>query len=294
MNGDLAAQAPAAGRGLVDPIRTRRLVFAAGLVLLALVAAVMHARRVDGIEVAATLLFMPVFIAAVLWRIPGGLATGAAAAVGYVVLRYPAIQAVGADRFAGLIVARTVGYLLLGAVAGWSLHTVSISLDKLELYDQIDDETRLYNARFLVQETGLEMSRSTRYHTLFSVVVLDLDAAVLEPLSRRKRIAALRDVGRLLEDAVRTVDRVVHAFDGARHHFAVVLPETDADGAAVLAARLRDGLTEFFRSRGARLTAQQARVQALSFPGDDDELSELRGAFAAIEQAQYPEAPDAA
>lgn len=294
MNGDLAAQAPAARGRLIDPIKTRRLLLAAGLAVLALVAAVMYARRVDGVEVAATLLFMPIFVAAVLWRIPGGLAAGAAAAMAYGALRYPAIQAVGADRFVGLIVARTVGYLIFGTLAGWSLRTVDTSLDKLELYDQIDDETRLYNARFLVQETGLEMSRSARYHTLFSVVVLDLDAAVLEPLSRRKRKGALRDVGRLLEDAVRTVDRAAHAFDGVRHRFAVVLPETDTGGAAILAARLHDGFTEFFRSRGAQLTPEQARVEALSFPGDDEELAELREAFAAIERAQYPEASDAA
>lgn len=287
-------QVPARGRGLVDPVKMRRLLLAAGLGLIALIAAVMYARRVDGVEVGATLLFMPVFVAAVRWRVTGGLAAGAAAAVTYATLRYPAIQAVGAEPFVGLMVSRTVGYLTFGGLAGWSLRTVGISLDKLELHDQVDDETGLYNARFLVQETGLEMSRSARYHTLFSVVVVDLDAAVLQPLSRRQRNAALRDVGRLLEDAVRTVDKAAHAFDGVRHRFAVILPETDAGGAAILAGRLRDAMAGFLRSRGVQFTPNQARVQALSFPGDEDGLSDLREAFAAIERAQYPEVSDAA
>lgn len=289
MSADTAAQAPAGSRGLADPVRIRRLVLAAGLVVLALFGAVMVVRRVDNVEVAAALLFMPVFIAAFLWRVPGGVAAGAAAGLAYAALRYPAIQAMGADHFAGLILARAAGYLLFGAATGWSLRTVGTSLDKLESYDRIDDETGLYNARYLVQEVGLETSRSTRYHTIFSVVVLDIEAAALEPLTRRRRTTALRDIGRVLNDAVRSVDRVVHAFDGTHHRFALVLPETDADGAGILSGRLRDGFITALESKGAQPRPDQTRLQALTFPGDDEAVVELRQEFAAIARAEYPE-----
>ena len=61
------------------------------------------------------------------------------------------------------------------------------SLEKLELYDEIDDETGLYNARHLLLQTDLETSRARRYQTLFSVVALDFPAAPLNALRSRQR-----------------------------------------------------------------------------------------------------------
>ncbi len=267
----------------------RRLLLALGVLILGLIAGVMYVRRVETVEVIGTLLFIPVFIALVLWGVRGGTAAALLAAGAYAAFRYPAIEAVGADRFIPLIVSRGVAYLAFGVVGGWAARQLEASLEKLELYDQVDDESGLFNAGFFVQDTDLEVSRSKRYQTIFSVALVDVPGAALEGRSRRDRGRALREVGRLLTDSVRTVDRAVHAFDGARHRIAVILPETAKEGASIFVDRLAGNLTEQLVARGAQLQDGELARKAITFPGDDGELETLREEFAAIDREQHPE-----
>jgi len=132
---------------------TRRLVLSVGLGVLGLVALVMYVRRVDTVEVLAVLLFIPVFLAFVAWDVAGGLIAGVLASAAYAALRIPVVEAIGSGRFASLVAGRAVGYLAFGALGGWADRQLEGSLEKLDLYDQVDDATGLYNARFFVQET---------------------------------------------------------------------------------------------------------------------------------------------
>jgi GGDEF domain-containing protein len=270
-------------------IRARRLVLIAGLVVLILTAVVMFARRVETVEVLGTLLFIPVLIAFVAADMVGGVIAGLLAAVGYAVLRYPAIDAVGFDRFAGLIGSRALAYVAFGIIGGWANRQLAASLTKLELYDQIDDTTGLYNARFFVQDTDLEMSRSQRYQTLFSVAVVDLPVKALEALGRRRRSVVLKGLGRMLQTAVRTVDRPVHTSDGKSHWFGVVLPETGPEGARVFTERLADRVAEYVNSRGGQIAADEVKRHHATFPEDDERLEELRNRFAAVDRLEHPE-----
>jgi GGDEF domain-containing protein len=270
---------------------TRRLVLVAGLGVLLLVAGVMYARRVDTVEVLAVLLFIPVFLGFVLAKLPGGIAAGLVATIVYAVLRNPAIEAIGASRFVSLIVSRGVGYLAFGALGGWADRQLEESLEKLDIYDQVDDETSLYNARFFLQDTDLEIARAGRYKTLFSVCVVDVPGRALESLSRRKRAQLLRDLGFQMQEAVRNVDRAVHAFDGDRHRFAVICPETGPEGARVFVDRLADRLGAYLRTRGASVDGSALATVACTFPGDDADLQSLREQFAAIDRSVHPEHP---
>jgi GGDEF domain-containing protein len=277
-------------RGLrhITYAQARRLLLAAGLGVLALVAAVMYVRRIETVEVAATLFFIPIFIAAVFWRVPGGVVAGALAAGGYAALRFPAIDAVGAGRFTNLLISRSIAFLVFGAIGGWANGQLETSLEKLELYDQIDDETGLYNARFFVQDTDLEMSRAQRYQTLFSVALVDFPGTALASLSRRQRFRALRDLGRLLRASIRTVDRAVHADDGTRHRLAVVLPETGPEGAKIFLGRLVERIAEYL-DKLADVHRFDVGRTAVTFPGDDEVLKQLREQFAAIDRTEHPE-----
>ncbi|MDQ3646795.1 MAG: hypothetical protein M3345_07660, partial [Actinomycetota bacterium] len=96
-----------APRGM-DYRRARLLLLGGGILVLLVIAGVMYVRRVETVEVLATLLFIPVFVGVVLWGIRGGLATAVLAALGYAALRYPAIDAVGAGRFLGLLASRSL------------------------------------------------------------------------------------------------------------------------------------------------------------------------------------------
>jgi GGDEF domain-containing protein len=186
---------------------------------------------------------------------------------------------------------RSFAYLIFGLIGGWANQALEGSLNKLELYDQIDDATGIYNARFFVQDTDLELSRSKRYQTVFSLTVVDVPGAALDRLDRRRRTRTLRDLGRLLGDSVRTVDRAVHGFDGQNHRFAVVLPETGPEGARIFTDRLADRLADYLANRGIGVTPADIGRLAVTYPDDGDAAVEvLRDQFAAIDRIEHPEA----
>jgi GGDEF domain-containing protein len=251
------------------------------------VVVVMYARRVDGVEVAATLLFVPIFLAFVYRGVIGGLVGAIGAIAVYAALRYPAIEAVGVGEFTGLLASRSAAYLIFGLVGGWSMQVLEGSLTKLELYDEVDDETGLYNARHLLQQTDLEMARARRYQTLFSIVLLDLPLTSFGTMRARARRALLRDLGRQLREGVRTVDHVVHARDTAHHRLAAILPETAGAGAEVFRSRFDERIRGFLADRGVTIAADQVLTRSLTFPGDDDALEEVRAEFARIDADQH-------
>ena len=264
----------------MGPTGARRLLLAVGLIVLLAVAGVMYLRDVEPVEVMSTLLFIPVFVSFVRWGLKGGVIAGVLASLAYVLLRYPAIDAVGVGRFIGLIASRALGLIAFGAIGGTATEVLESSLQKLELYDQIDDATGLFNARFLLEDTDLEVSRSKRYKTIFSVAVVSFPAAALESLRRRQKSAATRELGRLLGESVRDVDRAVHDADGTTHRLAVVMPETGPEGALIFTQRLHEKVSEYLRSKGATVGPEDVASHSVTYPVDGEpEVQRLRSAF---------------
>ena len=272
--------------------RARLLVLAIGTVAIVATAVVMAVRKVETAEIAANLLFLVVFAGVVFLNVTGGLIGAALAIIGYVAFRYSAIHAVGFGSFTGLILSRSLGYAVFGVVGRLANRQLQSSLTKLELYDQIDDGTGLFNARFFVQDTDLEMSRSRRYQTIFSVAMVEIPSGPLQVLGRRARASALRQVGRLLHDSVRTVDRAVHSEDTEAHLVAVVLPETGPEGARVFVERLGDRLAAYLAERGAPVTSQEIGRTAVTFPDDEAAVEGVRQRFGAIDRREHPEATE--
>ena len=268
--------------------RTRRLIIVVGVAVLLLTAGVMYARSVDTVEVLGVLLFIPVFLGFIMWDIPGGVAGATLASALYLALRWDAIDQVGAGRFTGIIVSRVIAYLAFGVIGGWADRNLRTSLEKLDVYDQIDDATGLYNARFFLQDTDLEIARAQRYKTLFSVTVVDVPRSALEGLSRRKRRSVVADLGRLIGDGVRNVDRAAHGAD-TRHRFAVICPETGPEGARIFTDRLAERVHAFLAGRGVQLEPSEVERIAITVPGDDGRLQALREEFARIEATEHPE-----
>ena len=274
--------------------RARQLILVAGLIVLVLVAGLMYVRRVEPVEVAGTLLFIPIFLAFVYAGLRGGLIAGVVAALVYAGLRYPAIDLVGFSRFAGLTLSRSLAYVAFGAIGGFANQQLGASLTKLDLFDQIDDGTGLFNARFFVDNTGLEMERSDRYQTIFCVVVVDVPTDSMASLSRRNRERVIKEIGRIIKESIRTVDRGVHAADESRHRFAAILPETGRDGARVFAGRLVEKMVEILNHRGATVDPQRISYDVSTFPGDNEDLQELRRDFASLEAREHPESAHSA
>jgi GGDEF domain-containing protein len=279
------------GSGNGDYRLARRAMFAAGLVVLALIASIAYLRRVETIEVISTLLFIPVFMAFFVGGARTGLVAGLISAAAYAALRFPAVEVLGSERFIWLIWSRAAAFVAFGVLGGWATSQLQASLTKLELYDQIDDETRLYNARFFVEDTDAEIARSRRYQSIFSVAAVDVPHSAFEGLSRRQKEDLLRDLGRLLSGSIRSVDRAVHAVDDQRHRFAAILPETGAEGAQKFTDQMAKRLLGQLGRPGGLTDAVHLDTATFTFPGDDGAIAALRHEFAAIAHRQYPEAP---
>ena len=257
-----------------------------GLAILAVLVVVLVVRSVDQVEVVATLLYVPIFVALVFFGFRGGLLAAIAATIAYIALRADAIDALGTGEFAGLVAGRALAYLLFGVVGGWASSTLELSLEKLDLYDEIDDLTGIRNARFLLNDVGLERSRAQRYQTVFSVSFVEIPAAALTALGRRKRRAVLRELGRNLQEGIRNIDSVAHAFTGDTHLIAVVLPETSSAGAAIFHGRFVERVREHLLGHGVD-DSVKVTGRTVTVPGEETALDAQLARWSAVDAAEH-------
>lgn len=273
--------APVRSRITLTFDRAKTLLLMSGLILIGVVGLVALTRGVDPVEVAGTLLFVPVFAGFLFFGIPGGVTLGIAAGLAYLALRWPAVQLVGLGALAGQIVARVAGYIIFGIGGGWAIGQIQATLEKLELHDDIDDETGLGNARSMLETVDLERARADRYQKLFSVVAADFKAPGWEDLSPRKQRAVLRDLGIKVAAGVRATDHVAHARQGEHHIIGVVLPETAAAGAKIFAENLHRQLTGL-------TTEAEVRVATATHPADPEPMTLILELFKELDRSQRP------
>jgi GGDEF domain-containing protein len=203
-------------------------------------------------------------------------------------MRYPAMKAVDETWFFGTLLGRSLTFVVFGVVGGWASQQMASSLTKLELYDQIDDDTGLYNARYFGEELQVEIAKVNRYQATFSVTVLELPTNVLASIPARKRNNMMRALGRLIQRSVRPMDRVVHTTGPEGQIIAAILPETPVAGAQIFVDRLADGVAQNLACSRDDLTAS-----ALGYPEDEARLQVLADRVAAINRTERPAAPPA-
>ncbi|MBI5575007.1 MAG: GGDEF domain-containing protein [Deltaproteobacteria bacterium] len=102
----------------------------------------------------------------------------------------------------------------------------------------IDDLTKLYNSRYLNVVLDRELKRSERYRNFFSVLFMDVDffKRVNDAYGHLVGSRVLVEVGGVLRSCVRETDTVVR-YGG--DEFVVLLVETNADDALLVAERMR-------------------------------------------------------
>lgn len=226
-------------------------------------------------EVLAPALYIPVFAGAIFLGLWGGLVAAAGSSVIYTLVLVDQSSAIGMRLFMALLVNRVFTYVLYGVLVAVGARYVEGRLRKLELYDQVDDTTELYNSSFFLEDSDLEMSRAARYHSIFSVAELRLDRDLFEGTGRRRQNRALRDFGKVLRQAVRTVDRAARVEDDDSDRFLVILPETGREGSAVLAGRLEEAARSFLTQQKL-VPNGNVSARALTYPEDNDSIEALR------------------
>ncbi len=147
-----------------------------------------------------------------------------------------------------------------------------------------DDLTGLYNHRYMQVTLDQEIRRAERYGLEFSLVFIDLDhfKSVNDSRGHLAGSQALKEVARILHQNVRDVD-LLFRFGG--DEFTALLVETDSQGAAVVAERIRKAIEQhaFLVDLGSpcRLTAT---VGYATFPGNG---TDKRSIIDLADQAMY-------
>ena len=115
----------------------------------------------------------------------------------------------------------------------------------------IDELTRLYNYRYFTQALEREIVRADRYHAPLSVVLFDVDdfKHYNDTNGHLTGNRALKRLAQLIKGSVRDVD-VVARYGG--EEFALILPETNKEGALVIAERIRAKVARSTFPKGER------------------------------------------
>jgi diguanylate cyclase (GGDEF)-like protein len=118
---------------------------------------------------------------------------------------------------------------------------MAMAMEKSRIYEIAitDGLTRLYNHRYFQIVLEKEVSRSRRYKSDLSLILFDVDhfKKFNDTYGHQLGDIVLKETGRLLKETLRDID-VVARYGG--EEFTVIMPETDADGALLVAERLRE------------------------------------------------------
>lgn len=127
----------------------------------------------------------------------------------------------------------------------------------------LDELTGLYNRRYFMEALERERSRAQRHGKALSLCMMDLDffKSVNDKLGHGAGDLVLADMGRIIREWSRQSD-VPCRYGG--EEFAVILPETDIEGARVACERLRQMVEENqvpWRTGPIRITASMGVAQ---------------------------------
>lgn len=135
--------------------------------------------------------------------------------------------------------------LTLVAFVAYMLYE-ALTIPALERKSVIDSKTELFNARYFTDAVDEELTRAKRFKRPLSLIMADLDFLrnINNNYGHLAGDVVLQGVARILQELTREYD-VVSRFGG--EEFAVMLPETEADDAFIVAEKIRKKieLTEF-------------------------------------------------
>lgn len=147
----------------------------------------------------------------------------------------------------------------------------------------IDPLTGVSNRRNFLARGRDELGRAVRYSRPCSVLMLDIDhfKAVNDTHGHAAGDEALRRFAEACQAMLRDSD-VIARIGG--EEFAVILPETDTQGAKILAERLREGVSRIRVPNGAGGFGFTVSIGIADRIGDDDDIESI---LARADSAMY-------
>src|SRR3989442_6567421 len=149
------------------------------------------------------------------------------------------------------------------------------------LFGVVDPVTGIWNSQFINALVGQEANRAVRYHRPLSVLVVELDHAehVHKELGHIQLEGLLREISERLGLAVRDTDTVAFLDADGPPHFAIVLPETNEQGATLAADKIRRGIASHDFSTGGnwqRITVSCGAATIGVMPAPDEEAGLIK------------------
>jgi diguanylate cyclase (GGDEF)-like protein len=116
-------------------------------------------------------------------------------------------------------------------------------LEKLKKLATIDGLTKLYNSRHFYNQLQLEVDRTIRYNHKLSLLLLDIDNFKLfnDSYGHLEGDKVLRRIGEIIKSCLRKMDS---AYRYGGEEFTILLPETSAKEAMVVAQRIRSAVED--------------------------------------------------
>jgi diguanylate cyclase (GGDEF)-like protein len=147
----------------------------------------------------------------------------------------------------------------------------------------VDSLTGLFNRSFLFAAIDREIARSARSGRGFCLLMLDLDGlkSVNDRQGHHMGDQVLRAVGTAISEGVRRIDTPAR-YGG--DEFAVVCPETDRDGARVLAEKIRMAIASLELAGGEAPISVSASFGVVAYPADGSTADAL---FISADRAMY-------
>jgi GGDEF domain-containing protein len=248
------------------------------IAVLALLAVSQIARGVDPIEILATVLFLGIFASVVYFELIGGIVAASAATLAYGVARLPAVDVVGSPSVARLITLRGASFFAFGILGSYALRQFRGALSVASFGPHLDYETGCSSTRQIFRDLDIEIARSQRYGSMFSVVVLDIASTSLASLKAPVRSQALSQLGTLLRSTARTTDRLGIVDTRTERRIFAILAETPKTGAESFAKRMGDRVADLWLGNGVALSPD--RAQAYSYADQPNEVRRLRNELA--------------
>ena len=226
----------------MDYSRFERLIIGVGAVAIMATATFSLYPKADAVELVAQLLLFAVLVGAVRWGRRGGTFTAVAATVAYMLMR---VDYMGATTFAPdftrLLLIRAGTYALVGIAGGEACTRIKYVFARAKDDLAVEPSSRVYTADFMARLLRTSVASYTRYGSIFSVIVLEIDPAAARGMRQAKADGLIRSIATQLRSELRLVDDVGRLHTGA---FVVLLPHTGRPEAESVASRLRSGLRD--------------------------------------------------